>query len=158
MDDTAPPRSDTTRAAVRKISKQLTMPPRPAGDLPKLPGNLADITDEGLMKLSTRVYEWIDYVEYHLVLGQIDEKDAANELENIEGYIYVQNKSIPSVTTIKAIVSQNGDVQDAKYRALSTYSYRKLCETSFNRLERAKFILSREVTRRGYGRGTEAYT
>jgi hypothetical protein len=104
------------------------------------------------------VYEWIDYVEYHLVLSQIDEKDAANELEDIEGFVYVKNKSIPSVTTIKAIVSQDEDVKNAKYHALSTYGNRKLCETSFNRLERAKFILSREVTRRGYGRSTEAYT
>lgn len=156
-DDTAPPRSDTTKAAMRKISKQLAMPSRPSGDLPKIPENLADITDNGLMKVFTRVCEWIDYVEVQLALGQIDEKDAANELDDIESFVYVRSQEKDSVTAIKAIVAQDEDVKDAKYHALASYGYRKLCETAFNRLDRAKFILSREITRRGYGRGTDSY-
>lgn len=140
--------------AVRKIrTDQLELPARPSFAMPVIPSDITAISAEELMELFVDLNAWIDYAEVQLAAAQIDEEYERLLLEELRAHeqIEASKADIKDVTTMKAKAFDNEDFIEQRDKVHNTYGYRKVAETIYNRLDRGKFIVSRELTRRTGG-------
>lgn len=140
--------------AVRKIrTDQLELPVRPDFAMPVIPSDITAISDEELMELFVDLNAWIDYAEVQLAAAQIDEEYEKLVLEELRAHeqIEASKADIKDVTTMKAKAFDNDDFIEQRDKVHNAYGYRKVAETIYNRLDRGKFIVSRELTRRTGG-------
>ena len=135
--------------AVRKLNIQdLKLPERPENAMPSLPADITAESGEELMVLFGEITCWLDYIETQLYAAQIDEEFEKQQLEEMHALEQIQNKGEDKVTTMKAMAFANDDFLEQREKAHQAYAYRKMTETIYNRMERARFIVSREITRR----------
>lgn len=143
---------DTSAWAIRKVNLQgLVIPETPAFEQPQLPADITSVHASELMQLFSEFISWLDYIEVQLAAAQIDEKHEENILEEMQAGLQIDNSGEKTVTLVKAKVFKDEDFQDQREKVLKAYSYRRVIETIFNRLDRGRFLVSREVTRRSYG-------
>lgn len=107
------------------------------------------------MELFIELNSWLDYVEVQLYISQIDEEYEKLQLEEIKAHEQIEaskdNTKAKDVTTKKAKAFENEDFIEQRDKVHNQYGYRKLTESIYNRLDRGKFIVSREITRRTGG-------
>jgi hypothetical protein len=140
--------------AVRKIrTDQLELPSRPDYSMPTVSSNITSLSDEDLMELFVELTSWLDYTEVQLAVAQIDEEYERLLLEEIKAHEQVEASrvDVKDVTTKKAMAFENEDFIEQRDKVHNQYGYRKITETVYNRLDRGKFIVSREITRRTGG-------
>jgi hypothetical protein len=103
------------------------------------------------MGLLSEIVSWMEYTEVYLVAAQIDEKQEQQSLEHMEAMSQIRNRAEKTVTVAKAAIHENPDYIKQKNEVFTIYSKRKMLEVVFNSLERKRFLVSRELTRRKYG-------
>lgn len=133
----------------RRLGFQLAT--EPELDIPSLPADITSVSDQELMGLFTEITSWLDYVEVCVASAQIDEKQENQRLEEAEAKEQVRHKAERTVTVVKALVINDDVVISQRERSLSAFAKRKMLETVFNSLDRKRFVVSRELTRRRYG-------
>lgn len=140
---------ETSSNAVRRIKLDgLSLPERPENEQPTIPQDITSVDPVDLMELFAEVNSWLDYVEVQLAAAQIDEKFEEQQLEEIQALEQIAVRDEKNVATMKARAFESDDFLSQRERVLKAYGYRKIMETLYNRLERARFIISREITRR----------
>jgi hypothetical protein len=134
---------------VRKLNVQdLKLPERPENSMPLVPADITAESAEELMVLFGEINCWLDYIETQLYAAQVDEEFEKQQLEEMHALEQIQHKGEDKVTTMKAMAFTNDDFLEQRDKAHQAYAYRKMTETIYNRMERARFIVSREITRR----------
>jgi len=143
---------DSASRAVRKVKIDgLELPARPDYTRPQLPSDITAISAEELMELFSEITSWLDYIEVQLAAAQIDEKYEEQQLEEVRAHEQVEASRTDSrtdVTTKKALAFESEDFRAQRDRLHNAFGYRRIVETIYNSLERARFIVSREITRR----------
>ncbi len=140
---------ESSSSAVRRIKLDgLELPERPDYEQPTIPQDITSVDPVELMELFAEVNSWLDYTEVQLACAQIDEKYEEQQLEEIQALDQINYKDEKTVTTMKARAFESEDFLAQRERTIKAYGYRKIAETIYNRLERARFIISREITRR----------
>lgn len=140
---------DSSVRAVRKMNLQgLELPEKPKYSMPQIPSDISSEMSEELIVLMAEISGWIDYAEVQLAAAQIDEEFEKQQLAEYAAQVQLDNKDEAKVTIMKARMFEDADYVNQRDKAHNAYAYRKMIETMYNRLERAKFIVSREITRR----------
>lgn len=122
------------------------------GVLPKMPADITDLDDEGVMRLWQEYNAYLQFVLAQVTCANIDETDAKKTLEYIEAK-YTDELAQPKMTVsaIKAKVSAVPSVQDAESAYNSAYYYRKGMEMLYTNIKMDCDFISRELTRRTSG-------
>jgi hypothetical protein len=140
---------DSSVRAVRKLRNQeLDLPDKPRYKLPQIPPDISSVLSEDLIVLMSEICAWLDYAEVQLAAAQIDEEYEKMILAEISGLAQLENASQSRVTLIKAKMQEDESYINQRDKTHNAYAYRKMIETMYLRLDRAKFIVSREITRR----------
>lgn len=129
----------------------LQLPPKPSFVLPRVPVQLADLTDPDLMRLFVSLSRWADYVNGQLALAAINERHAEGLLATAEATALVRDWKggrDDKVTLAKAERENDPDVIACKEDLRHAYARRKLVEVIFTNAERDSAVVSRELTRR----------
>lgn len=127
------------------------LPEEPSNQMPSLPADITDISEPELMRLFSEVISWLDYVEVCVASIEIDEKQEQQVLEEISAIEQIRHKAEKTVSVAKALSLQNKDFVEQRNKLLVIFGKKRLLETVYNALERKRFIISRELTRRKYG-------
>ena len=144
--------AEASARAARWVRQQgFRLATEPEVEVPGLPPDITAMHEEDLMILFTKIISWIDWIEVQYVSSQIDEKKAENDLEKIAALTQIVHKGEKSVTAAKAHIFENEEYLMQRAEAFTAYSRRKMFETIYNSLDRKKFLVSREITRRKYG-------
>ena len=64
--------------------KKFSLPDRPEGGVPDIPLYLDELPDNQLMEFYTLFMAWVSFAKADMVLAEIDEERAANDLKVIE--------------------------------------------------------------------------
>jgi hypothetical protein len=140
---------DASSRSVRWVRSQgFPLAREPGFDIPSLPADITDTLDPDLMILFDKVRAWIDYVEVSHVAAQIDYEQSKLELDRIQATEQIKHKAEKSVSTAKAMAYENQEFTDKQYEVNLNYGRAKMIETVYNSLDRKRFIISRELTRR----------
>ncbi len=123
----------------------------PEFNIPVLPSDITSIQDKDLMVLLTEIVSWLEYTEVYLVAASIDEKQEQQNLDHMEALSQIRHRAEKTVTAAKAAVHENEEYMKQKNEVFTIYSKRKMLEVVYNSLDRKKFVVSREITRRKYG-------
>lgn len=142
----------STRARRWVNSQGFRLADEPDYEMPRLPADITSVHEEELMVIFSEVISWMDYVEVALTAAKIDAKQAEADLERIQALAQVAaSSSEKNVTSAKARVYESASFLTQKDEFLLLDGRSKMLETMFNSLDRMKFIISREITRRKYG-------
>ena len=143
--------SDT---AVKKVRSQgFTLPDEPDFNIPELPADITAVHSAELMVLFGQFESWLSYVEVQLAAAEIDEKGEQTALDVVSAGLQIDNKgAAKTVSELKSIVMMDESYGKQEEKVSTAYAYRKVIETIYRRLDRAKFLISREITRRGFQR------
>lgn len=150
--------SDRAHAALKDLSASgLNMPTGPDDDIPRLPTDITELDDPGLMNLFSALVAWADYVGAQVALAQIDERNSQRALDYAEASATSRHWTGGSgerVAVMKKKVAEDDEVVTA-YDALDTHhAYRKLIEVLAANLDRDTQLISRELTRRTASAGS----
>lgn len=128
----------------------LTHHPKPQFEIPRLPFDLTELDDEGLMLLYSSLTAYADFVSVQVSCAQIDERALEKELSMTESkkMLSSEGKSENRVTFARAQVAIDPVIVDLKGRLEATHAYRKLIESFASNIERDSNLVSRELTRR----------
>lgn len=141
----------STRAQRWTRNMGFTLAEEPAYDIPTLPPDITSIEGGDLMILFAEIVSWIDWMEVQLFSAQVDERSADMALEKRQAELMIQSKGEKSVSVGKSLAFSDAEFLELRTTAFTAYSRRKMLETIFNSLDRKKFVVSREITRRKYG-------
>ena len=137
-------------AALRDAN--LEEPDRPEEDVPKLPAELAELTDSQMMSLFSRFTRWADYFSVLVALDEVKEKFAEDEVRRLEDLFMLANRperpQSGELTMIKASMEGDAEIAAARQEFRVVYAHRKLIQVFFEAAERDAAVLSRELTRR----------
>ena len=137
-------------AALRDAN--LEEPDRPEEDVPKLPAELAELTDSQMMSLFSRFTRWADYFSVLVALDEVKEKFAEDEVRRLEDLFMLANRperpQSGELTMIKASMEGDAEIAAARQEFRVVYAHRTLIQVFFEAAERDAAVLSRELTRR----------
>lgn len=143
--------ASSSRAINAVTGQGLQIPDEPVFRMPALPEDITAVHGEELMVLFGQFESWLSFVEVQVAAAEIDEKYQATRLDEISAGIQIDNKGkAKTVSELKSLVMKDGEYIIQARIVQDAYAYRKVVETIFRRLDRAKFLISREITRRGY--------
>lgn len=104
------------------------------------------------MESYTLFMSWMSYSKAELVMAEIAEERAANDLKLTESMTLIGQWDEKTKGDTVTLAKARRDVSPEVVRAQETYSerraYRKLVESVFERCERGAQLLSRELSRR----------
>lgn len=141
----------STRAIRWARNQGFRLAEEPEYDIPKLPPDVTSENDQILMILFAEIVSWIDWIEVQLTCAQIDEKSAELALEKKQAELMIMSKGEKTVSASKSQAFTDDEFIELRNVAFTNYTRRKMLETIFNSLDRKKFVVSREITRRKYG-------
>lgn len=131
---------------------KFSLPNRPEGTVPELPNFLDEMPENILMDTYTLFMSWVSYAKAELVMAEIAEERAANDLKVTESLTLIgqwdEKSKGDTVTLAKARRDVSPDVVQAQSKYSEQRAYRKLVESVFERCERGAQVLSRELSRR----------
>lgn len=131
---------------------KFSLPDRPGGTVPDLPNFLDEMPENVLMESYTLFMSWMSYSKAELVMAEIAEERAANDLKLTESMTLIGQWDEKTKGDTVTLAKARRDVSPEVVRAQETYSerraYRKLVESVFERCERGAQLLSRELSRR----------
>ena len=128
------------------------LPDRPVQEIPIIPENLDELSDNRLMSLYNEFMAWVSYAKSDYVQAEIAEDRTAHNLKITEARTMIDQWSEKTkgdtVTLAKARRDIDVDVVAMQEAHLQARAYRKLVESVFERCERGAQVLSRELSRR----------
>lgn len=146
------------QAAVERIEAQarleregLELPRKPKGEVPQLPHELAELSDDLLMRLFSRLTRWADYLAVQVTLAEIDEGSAESILGHAKAVVLVRDwggTKEDRVTVARAEQTLDPDVRNALSVYQQAHAYRKMIGVLYSNVERDAGTVSRELTRR----------
>ena len=143
---------DSSRLAINKVRGQgISIPDSPDFDMPTLPPDITVLSGEDVIVLLSDLTSWLEFIEVQYYAAQVDEEFEKIQLEELLASIQIEQKTEKTVSSQKAHATVNKDVVDQRARHHRAFAYRKVMETVYNRLDRQRFIVSREITRRTGG-------
>lgn len=138
---------DLTASILQELrdEKGLYLPAKPEGDIPTLPIDITDLSDEDLMVLYADFTAWSDYTASQLAIaaGEEREYNRIHELEKAKALVMGGTKS---VTHSKALAEEGAEAEGST--AVRAYAVRKIMESLYANMERDAALLSRELSRR----------
>jgi hypothetical protein len=125
---------------------------KPESEFPQLPTFLDELPDPELMELYTQFMSWGSYAKSELVMTEIAEERAANDLKLMEARTLIgqwgDGAKGDTVTLAKARRDVDTEVVSTQDIYLEARAFRKLTESVFERCERGAQVISRELSRR----------
>lgn len=141
-----------SRTAATRLAQQGINPfswvRQPGNQPPRIPVNLPDTQDPELMGLLWQVSEWVKYLRLQLAMAEVDESAAAARMNSQEALARARSGG-KTVTEMKALARDDVSYAAAAEGHASAYGYRKLVAALYENLDYDRFLLSREITRRG---------
>ena len=134
--------------------ESLHLPARPSFRLPRLPLNLTDKDDEGVMELLVKMTRYQDHLAGQLIEAEIDESSASTLLELAKAkHLAGQwtGASSDRVAVQKAQALMDREVQEANGAYEQARAKRKLYSVLVESTARDAAVVSRELTRRTSG-------
>jgi len=135
-----------------KFLSKFDLPDRPVQEIPIIPENLDELSDNRLMSLYNEFMAWVSYAKSDYVQAEIAEDRTAHNLKITEARTMIDQWSEKTkgdtVTLAKARRDIDPDVVAMQEAHLQARAYRKLVESVFERCERGAQVLSRELSRR----------
>jgi len=132
--------------------EKFSLPDRPQGNVPEIPPFLDELPDNKLMEFYTLFMAWVSFAKADMVLAEIDEERAANDLKLTEAETLIgqwsDKEKGDTVTLAKARRDTKQEVVEAQRLYSEKRAYRKLVESVFERCERGAQVISRELSRR----------
>ncbi len=132
--------------------EKFSLPDRPQGNVPEIPPFLDELPDNKLMEFYTLFMAWVSFAKADMVLAEIDEGRAANDLKLTEAETLIgqwsDKEKGDTVTLAKARRDTKQEVVEAQRLYSEKRAYRKLVESVFERCERGAQVISRELSRR----------
>lgn len=137
-------------AAAHEAEKQgLTLPARPKGAPPEVPGEeLTELDDRDLMGLFAKLNRWAAFLGGQLAAAEVDESYAAKLVDKLTALGQIRARGEKNVSAQKAAVWSDPELVAAQEAKQEAYAYRKLVEALYNAVDRDAFLVSRELTRR----------
>lgn len=122
---------------------------------PKMPFDITDLDDLGVMRLFQEYNAFLSFVAAQLACAQIDESNAKKRLDYSEA-ILMEEYSMPKMTVsaIKSKVMADESIIKLAQAHSQAYDYRKGIEMMHTNVERDCAFISRELTRRTSGNFT----
>lgn len=144
-----PPRfGDASARAARWVKNQgFSLPDEPGYSIPILPADITQSLDPDLMVLFEQVRAWMDFTEVVKVSAEIDYEQAKLDIEKQER-VSLASAQEKTVTAAKAKIFQDEDYLDLRDEVKSYRDKAEMISVVYNSLERKKFIISREISRR----------
>ena len=138
------------RAKERLRKKGLEQPPRPKGELPEVPHDLADVSDVELMEELREQTAWVNHLGAELVAAEITEETAhvIHERLKTEAMLRIEPVKGETMTERKLRAGLSAEVQEAEDEFLAAKAYRKVLGNVYESAERKASNISREITRR----------
>jgi len=141
-----------SRTAVTRLTRQgidpLAWTRQPSKEPPRIPRNLPEVQDPELMGLFQQISEWVKFLRLQLAMAEVDESDAEHRMNSQEALARARSGG-KTVTEMKALAREDGSFAAAAETHAAAYGYRKLVSALFENLDYDRFLLSREITRRG---------
>lgn len=132
--------------------EKFSLPDRPDGVVPEIPFFLDELPDNKLMETYTLFMSWVSFAKADMVLAEIEEERAANDLRLTEAETLIlqwsDKEKGDTVTLAKARRDTEPRVVEAQRLYSEKRAYRKLVESVFERCERGAQVISRELSRR----------
>ena len=132
--------------------EKFSLPDRPEGHIPEIPHFLDELPDNKLMEFYTLFMAWVSFAKADMVLAEIEEERAANDLKITDAETLISQWSDKekgdTVTLAKARRDTKKEVVEAQRLYSEKRAYRKLVESVFERCERGAQVISRELSRR----------
>ena len=129
---------------------------QPDYDLPDIPTNITDISDDILMKLFVEFTGWQNYAATQFAEAEVEEERADAKVRFLEASGMVRAYGPKTkVTEVRAEIAVEPAVVKAKSDALNAYARRKLTKVVYDNCERSVFVVSRELSRRIGAAGSE---
>ena len=144
-------RAESEKAYAEMLRHGLTLPERPAQELPCLPKDITALDDVDLMDLFTQLATWASYTAGQLSCAQIDERAAQRTLDYAEAQALLsgwKGGSDARVAVAKATVVSDPAVKELRFKVDVEHAFRKMIEVIAGNLERDTALVSREITRR----------
>lgn len=122
------------------------------GVLPKMPFDITDLDDLGIMRLWQEYNAYLAFILAQVTVAQMDESSNKKNLEYVEA-TYTEKHTQPKMTVaaIKAKVAMEPNVQEAEAAYDASYYYRKGMEMLYTNTKMDCDFISRELTRRTSG-------
>lgn len=142
-------RSDQAVDALYK--KGFVLAKKPKVEIPSLPTDITDLSDDSLMELFVLFTSWTDHLASQLAIANIDEREAERTVSAAEAQAMLNNwkgGTGERVAIAKASIAVDPTVQGLVQVLDEKYAYRKLVETLYQSVERDSALVSRELTRR----------
>jgi hypothetical protein len=132
--------------------EKFSLPDRPEGAVPEIPLFLDELPDNKLMETYTMFMSWVSFAKADMVVAEIEEERAANDLKLLEAKTLISQWSDKEKGDTVTLAKARRDTEPAVVEAQQLYSekraYRKLVESVFERCERGAQVISRELSRR----------
>ena len=132
---------------------------QPSYDLPDLPTNVSDLTDDTLMELFVQFTGWQNYAAMQLAETEVNEEkeDARVRYLEASGMVRAFGPKV-KVTEVRAEIALDPEIVKAKDDAFTAYAKRKMIKVIYENCERCVFVVSRELSRRIGAAGSERRT
>lgn len=146
--------SKTMEAAARLEKLGIPLSSRPRRELPDLPGDMTELTDESLLATMHQFRVWADYSGAQLAIAEVDERYAEEFLAKLTALGLISTTRVEGdsdkrgVTERRAANKTSAEYQEAQSTVLEAYARRKLLTARTNAFEKSAELLSRELTRR----------
>jgi hypothetical protein len=129
---------------------------QPDYDLPDIPINITDVSDDILMRLFVEFTGWQNYAATQFAEAEVEEERASARVRFLEATGMVRSfGGKTKVTEVRAEIAVEPDVVKAKDEELAAYARRKLTKVIYDNCERSVFVVSRELSRRIGAAGSE---
>ena len=132
--------------------EKFSLPERPEGSVPEIPLFLDELPDNKLMETYTMFMSWVSFAKADMVVAEIEEERAANDLKLLEAKTLISQWSDKEKGDTVTLAKARRDTEPTVVEAQQLYSekraYRKLVESVFERCERGAQVISRELSRR----------
>lgn len=153
LTDEASKASIAAVAALRR--KKLHLPRRPVYDTPRLPRDLTNLDDEGLMALLSSFTRYEDHIAGLHAIAEIDEQEIEQQLEYHKAKHLVAgwtgDKNADRVAKSKADALIDEDIHELSKAHLQAKAKRKMYAVLMNSMANDGQTVSRELTRRTGG-------
>jgi hypothetical protein len=117
-----------------------------------MPADITELTSDQLAVKFTALTAWADYIASKLTLAILEERQAQKLLDFEESKLLVTRMGASvrgeRVTTVKAQINIDENIQALSQDYEDKYAYRKMLEMLFTNHERDISLISREITRR----------
>lgn len=139
---------DASSRAARWVKNQgFAIPDEPGYNIPLLPADITQSLDPDLMVLFEQVRAWLDFTEVVKVSAEIDYEQAKMDIEKLER-VSLSDAHEKTVTAAKARIFKDEDYLDLRDELKYCKDRAEMMSVIYNSLDRKKFIISREISRR----------